>query len=90
MGPPVIQTPGMGSLMDSKERREEGYTTEEDINLNAFFNEGPDLKIVEIKQKMNVENGEYVHHIENNNQEDTRVNPGVIFPDQNVQKVQNV
>ena len=87
MGPPVIQTPGMGSLMDSKERREEGYTTEEDINLNAFFNEGPDLKIVEIKQKMNVENGEYVHHIENNNQEDTQANPDLILPDQQVQNV---
>ena len=87
MGPPVIQTPDMDSVMDSKERREDGYITEDDINLNAFFNEGPDLKIVEIKQKMNVENGEYVHHIENNNQEDTQANPDLILPDQQVSNV---
>ena len=87
MGPPVIQSPGMGSLMESKERREDGYTTEDDINLNEFFNEGPDLKIVEIEQKIYVENGEYVDHIENNNQENTQVNPDLILPDQQVQNV---
>ena len=70
MGPPVIQTPDMDSLMDGKERREDGYTTEVDVNLNAFFNEGPDLKIVD--------------HMENNNQEDTHVNPVIILPDQQV------
>ena len=76
MGPPVVQTPGMDSVMDSKELREDGYTSEDDINLNAFFNEGPNLKIVE--------NGEYVDHIENNNQKDTQVNPVVILLDQQV------
>ena len=86
MGPPVVQTPGMDSVMDSKELREDGYTTEDDINLNTFFNEGPDLKIVEIEQKIYVENGVYVDHIENNNQEDTQVNPVRVFPDQQVQK----
>ena len=70
MGPPVIQTTDMDSLMDSKEWREDGYTTEDDINLNAFFNEGPDLKIVD--------------HIENNNHEDTHDNHLIIHPDQQV------
>ena len=87
MGPPVVQTLDMDSLMDSKEWREDGYTTEDDINLNEFFNEGPDLKIVEIEQKIYVENREYVEHIENNNQEDTQVNPDLILPDQQVQNV---
>ena len=63
--------------MDSKEQREDGYTTEDDINLNAFFNEGPDLKIAEI---------EYVDYIENNNLENTQVNPDIILPDQQVHK----
>ena len=47
MGPPVVQTPGMEKLWDSKDRREDICTTEDDINLNALFNEGPDLKIVD-------------------------------------------
>ena len=85
MGPPVIQTPGMDSVMDSEEGREDGYTTEDDINLNAFFNEGPDLKMVEIEQTIYVENEENVEHIENNNQEHTQVNPVVILPNQQVQ-----
>ena len=79
MGPPVIQTPGMDSVMDSEEGREDGYTTEDDINLNAFFNEEPDLKIVEIEQR------EHVDHIEYNDQEHTQVNPVVILPNQQVQ-----
>ena len=70
MGPPVVQTLDMDSLMDSKKRREDGYTTEDDINLNAVFNEGTDLKIVD--------------HKENNNQEDTHVSPVIILPDQQV------
>ena len=90
MGPPVVQTPGMDSVMDSKELREDGYTTEDDINLNTFFNEGPDLKIVEHEQTIYVENGEYVENIENNNKEDNQVNPVIIFPDRNIQKVQNI
>ena len=64
MGPPVVQTAEMDSIVDRKERRED------DIKLNAFFNEGPDLKIVD--------------HIENNNQEDTHVNPVIILQDQQV------
>ena len=79
MGPPVIQTPGMDSVMDSEEGREDGYTTEDDINLNAFFNEGPDLKIVEIKKR------EHADHKEHNDQEQTQVNPVVILPNQQVQ-----
>ena len=63
MGPPVVQTPGMDSVMDIKELREDEYTSEDDINLNTFFNEGPDLKIVEIEQTI------YVDHIENNKEE---------------------
>ena len=85
--PPVIQTTGMDSRMDSKEQREDGYTTVDDINLNVFFNEGPDLKIVEIEQKIYVENGEYVDHIEKNKQEETQVTPVIILPDQQVQNV---
>ena len=77
----------MDSVINSKERREDGHTTEDVINLNSFFNKGPDLKIVEIEQKIYVENREYVDHIENNNQEDSQVNPGIIFPDQQVQHV---
>ena len=57
----------MDSLMDGKERGEDGYTTEDDINLNAFFNEGPDLKIAGIGQEIYVDNVEYVDYIENNN-----------------------
>ena len=72
--------------MDSKERREDGYTTEDDINLNAFFNEGPDLKIAEIEQSIYVDNVEYVDYIENNNLENTQVNPDIILPDQQVHK----
>ena len=87
MGPPVVQTPDMGSVMDSKELREDGYTTDDYININAFFNEGPDLKIVDIEQKIYVENGEYVDHIGKNKQEDTQVTPIIIFPDQQVQNV---
>ena len=74
MGPPVVQASGMDSLMDSKEGKEDRYTTEDDINLNAFSNEGPELKIVEIEQKIYIENEEYVDHIENN----------LILPDQQV------
>ena len=77
----------MDSVMDSKELREDGYSTEDDINLNAFFNEGPDMKTVEIEQKIYVENGVYVDHIENNNQEGTQVNPVIIFPDRQVKNV---
>ena len=64
----------MDSLINSKERREDDIN---DINLNAFFNEGPDLKIVEIEQKIYIENEEYVDHIENN----------LILPDQQVWNV---
>ena len=77
MGPPVVQTPGMDSVMDSKELREDGYTTEDDINLNTFFNEGPDLRIVEIEQTI------YVDHIENN-KEESQVNSVIILLDQQV------
>ena len=77
----------MDSVMDSKELKEDGYSTEDDINLNAFFNEGPDMKTVEIEQKIYVENGEYVDHIEKNKQEETQVTPVIILPDQQVQNV---
>ena len=87
MRPPVVQNPDMDSLIDSKELREDEYTTEDYININAFFNEGPDLKIVEIEQKIYVENGVYVDHIENNNQEGTQGNPVIIFPDRQVKNV---
>ena len=70
--------------MDSKEWREDGYTTEDDINLNAFFNEGPDLKIAEIEQKKYVENREFV---ENGNLGNTLVNPFVILLDQHVENL---
>ena len=87
MRPPVVQNPDMDSLIDSKELREDEYTTEDYININAFFNEGPALKIVDIEQKIYVENGVYVDHIENNNQEVTQVNPVIIFPDRQVKNV---
>ena len=57
MGPPVIQTPGMDSVLDRKELREDGYTIEDDVNLN------------------------------NNNQEDTKLNPVLILSDQQVEHV---
>ena len=47
----------MDSVLDRKELREDGYTTEDDINLN------------------------------NNNQEDTKVNPVLILSDQQVENV---
>ena len=52
---------------DSSESREDGYTTEDDINLNAFFNEGPDLKITEFEHRNFVEDGGLVDSIETNN-----------------------
>ena len=57
MGPPVIQTQDMDSVLDRKELREDGYTTEDDVNIN------------------------------NNNQEDTKVNPVLILSDQQVENV---
>ena len=57
MRPPVIQTWGMDSVLDRKELREDGYTIEDDVNLN------------------------------NNNQEDTKLNPVLILSDQQVEHV---
>ena len=53
----------MDILPDSEDVREDGYTTQDDINLNAFFNEGPDLNIEEIKQEEIIENGDFCQQI---------------------------
>ena len=63
----------MDILPDSENVREDGYTTQDDVNLNTFFNDGPDLDIEEFEQEEIIENGDFCQQIEIDNHEVNQV-----------------